>query len=190
MKKLLLYHHLLSLDNDTLAKEILNIQIEEKLQGLASECSSFLCELKIYNDPLFFSKSLWNKQIKSKIHEKNRSELLNRIRSYSKLEYSKFVNEEYGQKEYLNNMKINDARTYFAMRGRMLRTVQMNFKNKPEYIANQYKCICGEDDHQVHLTMCPSYAHLREGLDLDESDNDLVRYYQMVIREREQGENN
>ena len=87
-------------------------------------------------------------------------------------------------------MKINDARTYFAMRGRMLRTVQMNFKNKPEYIANQYKCICGEDDHQVHLTMCPSYAHLREGLDLDESDNDLVRYYQMVIREREQGENN
>ena len=35
MKKLLFYHHLLSLDDDTLAKEIINIQIEGKMPELA-----------------------------------------------------------------------------------------------------------------------------------------------------------
>ena len=79
LKKLLFYHHLLSLDDDTLAKEIISIQIKEKLPGLASECTSFLCELNINCDPLSYSKVQWNKQIKLKIHEKNRTELLNRI---------------------------------------------------------------------------------------------------------------
>ena len=181
---------MLSLDDVTLAKEIMNIQIEEELPGLASECSSYLHELEIQSDPLIFTKSQWNKKINLQIHKKNRIQLLNRIQSYSKLEYSKFVNEEYGLKGYIKNMKICDARTYFAMRCRMLRTVQINFKHKPEYIATQHKCICGEDDHQVHLTSCMSYAHLWEGLDLKESDNDFVRYYQLIIREREQVEDN
>ena len=87
-------------------------------------------------------------------------------------------------------MNMTDACTYFAMRGRMLRTVQMNYKNKPEYVSNLHKCICGDNDHQVHLTLCPSYEHLMEGLDLEGSDTDLVRYYQLIIREREQGKDN
>ena len=70
----------------------------------------------------------------------------------------------------------------------MLRTVQHNFKNKFEYIENKHKCKCTEDDTQSHLTSCAAYAHLRVGLDLEESDMDLVRYYQLVIREREQEE--
>ena len=70
----------------------------------------------------------------------------------------------------------------------MLRTVQMNFKRKASFAANLYKCTCMEDDHQEHLISCPSYAPLREGLDLERSDTDLVRYYQLVISDREQRE--
>ena len=147
LKKLLLYHHILSLDDNVLAKEIITIQIEKEMVGLAAECSSFLRELNLYNDPLNYSKVQWNKIIKQKIHNRNQTELLNQIKSYSKLEYSKFSKEEYGLKDYLKNMNLNDARTYFAM----LRTVQMNYKNKPEYIANLHKCICLEDDNRVHL---------------------------------------
>ena len=44
------------------------------------------------------------------------------------------------------------------------------------------------DDHQEHLISCPSYAHLREGLDLEGSDTDLVRYYQLIISYREERE--
>ena len=190
LKKLLLFHHILSLDDDALSKEIMMIQIKKELPGLAAECLSFLRDLNMDPDPLVYSKLHWNKTIKLKLHERNRIQLLNQIKLYSKLEHSKLSEEEYGLKDYIRNMNINDARTYFAMRGRMLRTVQMNYKNKPEYAANQYKCICGEDDHQVHLTSCPSYAHLREGLDVETSDTDLVRYYQLIIREREQREDN
>ena len=53
------------------------------------------------------------------------------------------------------------------------------------YIDTDHKCICGEEDQQIHLTSCVSYKHLREGLDLEGSDLDLVRYYQRIIRERE-----
>ena len=91
-------------------------------------------------------------------------------------------------KDYIKNMKIRDARTFFAMWAQMICTVQMNYKNKPEFALNLYKFICGEDDDQVHLTSCPSYEHLRVGLNIKGSDTDLVEYYQLVIRERENGE--
>ena len=65
----------------------------------------------------------------------------------------------------------------------MLKTVKMNFKRKEEYAANMYKCTCGEDDFQSHLFTCSSYTHLRDGLDLEGSDHDLVRFFQLVIRE-------
>ena len=81
-------------------------------------------------------------------------------------------------------MSLSDARTCFAARSQMLRTVQMNFKGKPEYVANQFKCTCGQEDVQAHLTSCRSYEHLRTGLDLT-CDVDLVRYYQRVIHERD-----
>ena len=85
-------------------------------------------------------------------------------------------------------MNIPDARMFFKLCSHMVHTVQMNYKRKAEFIANEYKCICGEDDHQSHLTSCPSYQHLRQGLDLEGSDADLVRFYQLVIRERVQAE--
>ena len=66
----------------------------------------------------------------------------------------------------------------------MLSSVQMNFKNNPEFKANDYRCGCGDYDHQDHLTTCLQYTHLQEGLDM-ETENGLVRFYQLVIRERE-----
>ena len=48
--------------------------------------------------------------------------------------------------------------------------------------------ICGAEDHQIHWTSCVGYKHLRDGLDLDGSDLELVRYYQLITKEREQEE--
>ena len=85
-------------------------------------------------------------------------------------------------------MNLSQARTCFAARTQCLRTVQMNFKNKPEYVINEWKCVCGKDDHRYHICTCSEYANLREGLDLESNDLDLVLYYQRVIRQREQEE--
>ena len=185
-KKLLFYHHLLTLNDDTLAKEVLLLQEENELPGLVLECKEHLSQLDITSDPRCYSKLLWTRIIKYNIHKFNRSQLLDRIKTYKKLSFEQFVTEEYGLQSYIKNMNIRDGRTFFAHRAQMVRTVQMNFKHM--YAANSNKCICGEFDHQVHLTSCPSYAHLRDGLDVLGSDLDLVRYYQLVIRERVQAE--
>ena len=186
LRKLIFLHHLSVLPENTLAKEIYNLQQEKKdLPGLVSECASLMDDLGI-NEPSYFTKHQWKKVVHKKLHEKNKSDLLNLIRPYKKLNYDVLVNEEYGQKAYLKNLNLSQARTCFAARAQTLRTVQMNFKNKPEYVKNQWKCICGEDDYQSHLPSCKSYAHLREGLDLAGSDRDLVTYYQRIIRQREQ----
>ena len=67
------------------------------------------------------------------------------MEGYKKLDVNKFIAENYGVKKYVKEMNVVNARTLFASRAHMLRTVQFNFKNKPEYIANSHKCICKED---------------------------------------------
>ena len=81
-------------------------------------------------------------------------------------------------------MSISDGRTFMAYRSKMLRTVQLNFKRKEEFAANEHKCVCGEDDDQSHLTSCPSYAHLSVCLNLEGNDLHLVRFFELVIKER------
>ena len=185
LKKLSFYHYLSVLPDDSLAKEIFNLQKENSLPGLVSECSELLSLLDVELEPSFYTKVQWKKLISSQIHKKNKDDILNLIKPYKKLSYEKIINEEYGQKTYMKNMNVSQARTFFAIRAQTLRTVQMNFKHKPEYVLNQWKCSCGEDDIQSHLPHCLSYEHLREGLNLEESDHDLVLYFQRVIRERE-----
>ena len=55
MRKLLFYHHLLSLPDSSLAKEVVTLQKELGL-GLASECEGFLSELSISCDPSSMTK--------------------------------------------------------------------------------------------------------------------------------------
>ena len=105
-----------------------------------------------------------------------------------KLDAGKMSSEEYGAKDYLSSMRVSEARTFFAARSSMLSTVQYNFKNNKAYKAKEYKCKCGDLDTQTNLLTCRLYSHLREDLDLSHSDTDLVKYYQRVINERLQEE--
>ena len=188
LKKLLFLYHLMFLPHTALAYKIQTIQKEEegerKYQCLVSECKVFLEELDITNNPTSYSKSQWSKLIREKVHHKNERDILSKMTEYSKLDIEKFSSEDYGIKEYISSFNISEARTMFSARSSMLSTVQTNFKNHPQYRANEYKCKCGELDTQSNLLPYRLYSHLREGLDLSNSDSDLVRYYQLVIQER------
>ena len=191
LKKLLFLHHLISLPNSALASEIYSIQQANvsEFPGLVSECNEYLEQLGISSNPAFYTKFQWARLIKSKIHDKNKTDILSQMSTYSKLDFEKLSSEEYGMKNYLSSMKISEARTMFSARSSMLSTVQYNFKNHPEYKANAYKCKCGDHvDTQSSLLTCKLYSHLREGLDLLHSDSDLVKYYQLVISERQKEE--
>ena len=105
------------------------------------------------------------------------------------MDSDKLSDEDYGRKSYLSSMTLSQSRTFFSARSSMLSTVQANFKNHPQFKANNYKCECGDEDNQPNLLTCPLYDHLRVGLNLVNSDIDLVTYFQLVIEER-QKENN
>ena len=85
-------------------------------------------------------------------------------------------------------MRLAEARVFFAARTHMLPTVQYNYKNVPEYRDNNHLCECQEPDTQAHLVNCMAYKHLQQGLKVKESDTDLVRFYQLVIKERREKE--
>ena len=186
LHKLLLLHHLVSLPEVSLAKEVILRQKEEELGGLVKECDSFMEQLGIQVDPASVSKIKWAKLCKFHLHLKNKEDLLQQISSYKKLDTDKLSSESYGLKPYISSMNVSDARTFFSSRSMMLSTIQSNFKNNPKFKANDYRCKCGDIDTQSTLLTCKLYSHLREGLDLAHSDTDLVRYYQLVIQHRQQ----
>ena len=125
---------------------------------------------------------------KIKIHEKNKKNLLEKVGNFKKIKLENWLTEEYGMKNYIKSMNLSQARTLFSARAEVLPTIQMNFKNKPEFAQNLWKCKCGDLDTQSHLAYCRSYEHLREGLDILQNDLHLVLYYQRVIKERERDE--
>ena len=104
--------------------------------------------------------------------------------SFSKLRNGPLIDEEFGQKEYLKKMRLTDARTKFRLRS-FTTNVKMNQNSNPRFAAKLWKCDgCGNLDTQSHIMWCPSFAPLREGLDVD-NDLDVIHYFQQVFKLRE-----
>ena len=55
-KKLLFIHHLATLPDDALAKEVYKTQKRQNIPGLVRECNEHLCVLGIEGNPEDFSK--------------------------------------------------------------------------------------------------------------------------------------
>ena len=63
---------------------------------------------------------------------------------------------------------------------------KMNMKGNPKFAAELWRCDdCQSMDSQSHILWCPAYAPLREGKNLDD-DDDLIKYYQTVMKIREE----
>jgi hypothetical protein len=104
--------------------------------------------------------------------------------NYSKLINKDLENENLEVKDYVNSMKLEDARTLFRIRSGMI-NANMNMKNNSKYSMDIWRCDdCRSMDSQSHIIWCPAYAGLREGKDLS-CDQDLVTYYQQVLKLRE-----
>ena len=84
-------------------------------------------------------------------------------------------------------MRLREARTNFRIRGNMIRT-KINMKSDQNYANKLWKCDdCQSMNSQAHILWCPEFAPLREGKDL-QNDGDLVKYYQKVMKIREDNE--
>ena len=182
------YHHLINLPNDTLANEIVNIQETMSYPGLVTEYKKLIEKYELPNIRMF-SRMQWKKLVKSEIAKENRLGLLARIKNgYKKLDYDALCYEKFETKDYFKTLNLPDARLKFALRTKMTRTVQMNFKGDPRFSKNGWKCLeCDTPDTQDHIVRCRSYKDIRIGKDLN-SDKDLVDYFREVIKMRGEAE--
>ena len=187
-KKLLFLHHLATLDDDSLAKQVYTVQSKLALPGLVQECEEYLVKFGIC-DITRYSKPQWKRLIQKCIENLNREMLLEKMKtSYKKLDHKKFAEEKFELQPYLTNLNLNQARQNFRIRSFMTRTVKMNFPNDVGYRRESWKCQdCQNIDTQSHIQHCPAYEHLRAGKDLG-NDLDMVKYFQQVIALRESGD--
>ena len=128
------------------------------------------------------SKVEWKNLLKKESKVQNYKLLQEKIKKSSKLELMK--NEIYGEKPYLTEMKMHDARLHFSIRSRMF-NCKMNFLNNPKFKAEMWRCDSCQRcvDSQSHILYCPAYHQLREGKSLN-SDQDIVDYFREVVKMR------
>ena len=185
-KKLLFYHHILHLPHDSLAWQIYDVQTKLALPGLIQECEDMVSNMELpkAND---CTQPQWKTAVKKAIRNKNKNDLLEMIdeKEYKKLDLDELKKENFEIKPYMLQLNLQSARTKFAIRTKMTKTVKLNFKNDPSNKKKLWMCDdCSSVDSQEHILWCPAYGHLRQEKNL-EDDKDLTRYFQQVLKLRD-----
>ena len=115
--KLSLLHHIKHLENTSLAKQVYIEQHERGWPGLVAECKDITKQWQIPDiteSGNELSKCEWKSILKSGAKTQNCKILQERICKSSKLEVMK--GEKYGEKPYVTEMKMHDARVQFSIR--------------------------------------------------------------------------
>ena len=82
------------------------------------------------------------------------------------------MNENFENQNYIESIKLEDARTNFRLCCSMLRTIKMNQKSNEVFARQLWSCDhCGKIDSQSHIMWCPSLVALREGLEASRSQS-------------------
>ena len=187
--KLIFLHFLTNQNDDNLSKDMYNVQKSLNFPGFIPEARNLISKYKLPNiidQKLQLTKLKWKSLVKSAIKTNYEDELKSKMTT-SKLKDGPMVKESFGLKDYLKEMNLSDARTKFRLRSNMTK-VKMNMKSDPKFAAELWTCSgCGKLDSQSHIMWCPSFASLREGLDVS-NDRDVVHYFQEVFKIRERSD--
>ena len=174
-RKLLFLHHVATLPDTSIAKEIYNVQTQLNLPGLTQECHEFLVKFGIIHIQNY-SKIQWKNLIKKKIRELNKMDILEQIESegYKKLNLETMKNDSFELKPYMKNLNVSEARLKFKLNSFMTPTVKMNFQSDSEFTRDLWTCpgcsvpgdVTGCRDTQRHIMVCTGYEMLRQDKDL------------------------
>ena len=171
-------------DESSLANKVFTEQKRLKLPGLVKEAEEIAKEWKILEDLEDNSINLatFKRTCKERGMTENGNSLKSDIKKYSKLEELK--HEEFGTKEYLKELNVEQIRTKFRHRTRMTK-IKLNFKNEKQNSVDNWLCNSCERavESNSHILWCPAYAKLRVGKNL-QSDSDLTSYISQVLKIR------
>ena len=183
----------MSLSNSSLAKSMAIKQINNNYPGLMMECQEIINDIGINDsDPCHFSKMSWKKMTKNTIRNFFRRQLLEKIKTYKKLDYTQLKEEDFEPKTYMRQLNIHDARIKYRTRVNLVPGLKYHYKNDKKFRDSLWSCpLCekfGDEyslDNFSHSLTCSFPSDLREKKDLTE-DKQLCEYIRNVIRRREE----
>ena len=150
--KMLFLHHLVELDDESLAKQIFTKQKEKNLIGPARELREISNQLKlpnIFDQKFQISRKQWNQKVKKAIEDKEKDEVIKKLHKCSKLKGDSILDETFGKKKYLESMSLVESREMFRIRSKTTKT-KMNMKSNEKFSRELWKC---EDCHNKDLVI-------------------------------------
>ena len=95
---------------------------------MKSEVDVFLADLGLPNCLTSkIQKNSWKLLVKKAVNKANEEELRGKMESYKKVNKEALQNEKFGSKDYLSNLSLSKARTFFKHKYAMTEKVKMNF---------------------------------------------------------------
>ena len=179
--------HCRRLGEGALAGQVYAKQQAQGWPGLAEEVRQICHKLDIEScDVTSVSKVQYRKYVTEACHSKNKERLRDGAEGKQKCE--RISKEEYVKKEYVSSEKIEDVRKMYRTRYGLL-DFAGNYSHARKFEKTNFMCRCEkkrEDERHLMSTDCPVYADIREQFsDLDD-DNQLVKYFGMVLARREE----
>ena len=182
-QKLLLFHHISCLPENSVARNILTISQQFHFPGLHNEVNMFLVEHEI-TDVGRFSKAEWKTHISKILESENRKNLLHKSRNYKKLDYISLSLEDYELKDYFCSLDLERARMRFKERSGCVSTCRRQFSS--EFIRRSFYCpSCNTQSVDVikHWVRCSSYQKFLISRDI-QTEKGLLSFYLDVINYR------
>ena len=184
--KLLFYFHIVHLGEETLAHKIYQEQKQMNLGGgFVKESLHALASLGIKEENVkTLSKVQFKKLVRERIKKKDKEELLIRMKNSKKFSFFSHKEEDFETKPYFKTMKLQDSRTMFGIRSMTTQTIKTHQMSNNDFAKKLWQCECGATDTICHVKRCTLFEELRANLDIENDDNDLVKYFQEVVRKR------
>ena len=184
--KLRFLFHLVHLNSNRLAHEVLEVQRQLELPSLWTQCLQFLRDLDISLEEVHnLSKREFKGRLKSSIFKKNESDLLCMMEPYKKLNASQLNEDGFRTKAYFHELNLSQARIMFAIDTKMLKTIKSHYPSHKDYEDDLWECEhCSRVDSIRHLTRCPAFEELRAGKNLHSNTEDIVAYFQEILNIR------
>ena len=183
----MLIHHIRTLDKEALASEMYYEQVKNNWPGLAREAGDICEQLGIQNvNETVLSKKQFSQLVESAILTEEDKLLKSESANMDKMKVIQA--ESWGLKEYVKSVNLYSVRSTWELRAYMLK-VAGNYSHHSRYLATDWRCQACQlqvREDQDHLaTTCDGYKDLREGKDMDD-DKEMVDFFRMVMRRREQ----
>ena len=147
--------------SSNIAKRVLNQELLQKINGLATECLEICVDLKIrFIMNTTVPKNVIKRAVNDRIKKDMETEMLNGKKTKDRL----FDND--ANISYLNNLGIIHCRLWFRYRARGIAGVKANAKGSYADLSCRF-CDSESTENQEHLEVCDGFRFERRGLKMD-----------------------